>query len=307
DTLNHESSGKVSITYTNNSPYDLEFIWLQLDQNAFRSDSRSKALYPAKDRNGVRTPTDGFELANVQLDGKSVEYIIEDTHMQIRLPQSLKSKGSKAQIDIEYNFKLPTHGKDRMGRVETENGWIYTLAQWYPRMMVFDEVDGWNTLPYLGTGEFYLEYGDFDYEITAPENMLVVGSGVLQNPKDVLTKEQRNRLDKASGSDETVMVHSKEEMLAGSKFGKGKNGMLTWHFKMNNSRDIAWAASKGFIWDAAKINLPNGKNILAQSVYPAENSGEDGYGRSTEYTKHAVELMSEWYPYPYEVATNVGA
>src|SRR5699024_1083714 len=193
-----------------------------------------------------------------------------------------------------------------MGRVETENGWIYTLAQWYPRMAVYDEVEGWNNLPYLGTGEFYLEYGDFDYESTAPDNMVVVGSGEHENPKKELTKEQRKRLKEAKNSDETVDILSKEEMLEGGHPKKGKDGMLTWHFKMDNSRDVAWAASKGFIWDAARINLPDDETALAQSVYPAENSGQDGYGRSTEYTKHAVEISSKnWYPYPYKVATNV--
>ena len=172
-------------------------------------------------------------------------------------------------------------------------------------MEVFDEVDGWNTLPYLGTGEFYLEYGNFDYEITAPANMVVVGSGELQNPKDVLTDDVRNQLQKAKNSEQTVMVRSKADMLAG-KHAKGKNGMLTWHFKMNQSRDIAWAASSAFIWDAARINLPKGKTALAQSVYPVENSGQDGYARSTEYIKKSIEFYSkQLYPYSYPVATNV--
>ncbi len=307
DTVDHKVIGKMTLTYTNNSPYDLDFIWLQMDQNAFREDSRSKALYPAEDRNGVRTPTQGYELSKVEIGKNKADYIIDDTRMQIRLDKPLKS-GKKTNISIAYAFEIPTHGKDRMGRVETENGWIYTIAQWFPRMAVFDEVEGWNTIPYLGSGEFYLEYGDYDVEITAPENMVVVGSGVLQNPKKVLTKTQQNRLDKAKESEETVMILTKEEMLEGNHHKKSKNGMLTWRFKMENSRDFAWAASNAFIWDAAKMNLPNGKTGLAQSVYPAENSGQDGYARSTEYTKRAVEIYSEdWFPYPYEVATNVGA
>lgn len=308
DTVDHEINGEVTITYTNNSPYDLEFLWLQLDQNSFTLDSKSAALYPSSDRNGLRYPTDGYQIESVSINGGKADYIIDDTRMQIRLDKDLKADGKKAEIHIAYSFEIPTHGKDRMGRVETENGWIYTLAQWYPRMAVYDEVEGWNNLPYLGTGEFYLEYGDFDYEITAPDNMVVVGSGELENPKKVLTKEQRKRLKEAQKSDETVDILSKEEMLESGHPKKGKDGMLTWHFKMDNSRDVAWAASKGFIWDAARINLPDDKTALAQSVYPAENSGQDGYGRSTEYTKHAVEISSKnWYPYPYKVATNVGA
>lgn len=308
DTINHRVIGKMTMTYTNNSPYDLDFIWLQMDQNAFREDSRSKALYPANDRNGVRTPTQGYELSKVSIGKENADYSIHDTRMQIRFSKPLKANGKKISIDIDYAFEIPTHGKDRMGRVKTDNGWIYTLAQWFPRMAVLDEVQGWNTIPYLGSGEFYLEYGDYDYEITAPENMIVVGSGVLQNPKKVLGKTQLQRLDQAKKSEETVMIVTKDEMLSGNYYKKGQNGMLTWRFKIHNSRDVAWAASKAFIWDAAKMNLPQGKTGLAQSVYPAENSGQDGYARSTEYTKNAVEIYSkDWFPYPYEVATNVGA
>lgn len=308
DTLQHSLKGEVTLTYKNNSPYDLSYIWLQLDQNAFTEDSRSKALYPANDRNGIRTPTDGYQIKSVQINKKPAKYLVNDTRMQVRFDDPLKANGNKTSVKIAYEFKLPTHGKDRMGHVETKNGWIYTLAQWFPRMAVYDEVEGWNTIPYLGTGEFYLEYGNYEYEITAPENMIVVGSGELQNPKEVLTKTLQKRLEKAKNSDETVMIVSKEEMQKNDYYKKGKNGKLTWKFKMNNSRDVAWAASKAFIWDAAKINLPNGKTALAQSVYPEENSGMDGYARSTEYTKHAIEIYSkDWFVYPYKVATNVGA
>ncbi|GAA4280565.1 hypothetical protein GCM10022260_09860 [Gaetbulibacter aestuarii] len=310
DTINHKVEGKVTITYINNSPYNLDFLWLQLDQNTFRKDSRGSALYPSNDRNGVHTFTDGYHLKNVSISmdhrNEKADYVVSDTRMQIRLPEALKSKGESMDITIDYSFEIPEHGKDRMGRFDSKNGWIYTLAQWYPRMEVLDEVDGWNTLPYLGTGEFYLEYGDFDYEITAPENMIVVGSGELQNPKEVLTDQEMDQLEKARKSDQTVMIRSKAQMMEGTHHEGDRNGMLTWHFKINQSRDVAWAASKAFIWDAAKINLPNGKTALAQSVYPEENSGQDGYGRSTEYVKNSIELYSkEWLPYTYPVATNV--
>ncbi|MGY0408082.1 MAG: M1 family metallopeptidase, partial [Polaribacter sp.] len=313
DTINHRINGRVTINYVNNSPYKLDFLWLQLDQNTFKKDSRGSALYPANDRNGVHTFTNGYTLKNVSVKmnkggSEKADYLVSDTRMQIRLPKELEAKGENMEITINYSFDIPEHGKDRMGRVKTKNGWIYTLAQWYPRMEVMDEVDGWNTLPYLGTGEFYLEYGDFDYEITAPANMIVVGSGKLQNPKDVLTSYKQNQLKKASRSDKTVSIQSEKQMLEGKHHKADKNGMLTWHFKINKSRDIAWAASKSFIWDAAKINLPKGKTALAQSVYPVENSGADGYGRATEYVKNSIELYSkEWYPYTYPVATNVGA
>ena len=311
DTVNHKVTGQVTINYINNSPYNLEFLWLQLDQNTFKKDSRGSALYPANDRNGVQTFTKGYELQNVSVkvgrNTQKADYVVSDTRMQIRLPEPLEAKGEDMEINIDYSFEIPEHGKDRMGRVNTKNGWIYTIAQWYPRMEVLDEVDGWNTLPYLGTGEFYLEYGDFDYEITAPANMVVVGSGLLQNPKDVLTDYELAQLEKARKSEETVSIRSVEDMMA-DKHAKGNGqNMLTWHFTMQQSHDIAWAASKAFIWDAARMNLPNGKVGLAQSVYPVENSGQDGYARSTEYVKKSIEFYSkQLYPYSYPVATNVG-
>lgn len=307
DPVNNTITGEMTLTYTNNSPYDMKFFWLQLDQNTFRKDSRGSALYPKGDRNGVRYFTDGYELKNIAVGKQKADFIVDDTRLKVNLPKTLKS-GKKVKLDINYSFEIPTHGKDRMGRLKTKNGTIYTIAQWYPRMAVYDEVEGWNNLPYLGTGEFYLEYGNFDYEITVPDNMLVVGSGILQNENKVLTKKQRDRLKRAKESDETVMIKTKEEMKAGTYHVNGKDGMLTWHFKMKNSRDVSWAASTAFIWDAARLNLPEGKKALAQSVYPEENSGQDGYGRSTEYTKNAIEINSKnWYAYPYEVATNVGA
>lgn len=307
DTVENRVTGELTLTYTNNSPYDLNNLWFQLDQNTFRKDSRGSALYPPDDRNGVRTFTDGYEIEEIKVGKKQADYNVTDTRMQVQLPKTLKKDGKDVKVHIKYAFDIPTHGKDRMGRVETKNGTIYTIAQWYPRMAVYDEVEGWNTLPYLGSGEFYLEYGNFDYEITVPENMLVVGSGNLQNPKKVLTKKERKQLKKARKSDETVDIRSKEEMKAGDNYKEGKSGKKTWHFKMDDSRDVSWAASTAFIWDAARINLPDDKSALAQSVYPEENSGNDGYGRSTEYTKNAIEIYSnQWYPYPYDVATNVG-
>lgn len=308
DTVNQQITGEETITYINNSPYQLHELWMQLDQNTFRKDARSTALYPDDDRNGVKNHTRGYLIKSVEVNGDKAAYVINDTRMQIRLAKPVKADGKKVKIHITYSFDIPFHGKDRMGKVKTENGWIYTLAQWYPRMAVYDEVKGWNNLPYLGTGEFYLEYGSFDYEVTVPANMIVVGSGILQNPGSVLTKEAQERLKKARESDKTVTILSKEEMLAGTHHREGKDGMLTWHFKINNSRDVAWAASNAFIWDAARINFPDGTKGLAQSVYPEENSGQDGYGRSTEYTKNCIELYSkDWFQYPYKVATNVGA
>lgn len=159
---------------------------------------------------------------------------------------------------MNFEYKIPEEGMDRMGRLDVDGGTIYAMAQWYPRVAVFDDVVGWNTEPYLGAGEFYLEYGDFDYEVTVPYDHIVVGSGVLENPRDVLTSTQRERMEKAAKSDSTVFIITPEEMgQADSR--PTSSGKLTWHFKMKNTRDVAFASSKAFIWDAARINLPDGK------------------------------------------------
>src|SRR5699024_4824765 len=310
DTVSNKIKGHETITYTNNSPYDLNYVWLQLDQNTFRKDSRGTAVSPVGgDRNSVDTYTEGYNISEVkiEIDGnqQKADYVITDTRMQIRLPESLEADGDDLQITIDYAFKIPPYGKDRMGRMDTKNGTVYTIAQWYPRMSVYDEVDGWGTMPYQGAGEFYLEYGDFNYELTVPANMLVSGSGELMNPEEVLTDEQRERLEKARKSDETVFIKTKEDVLNGVH-READDGTLTWHFQMEDSHDIAWAASAAFIWDAARINLPDDEPSLAQSLYPAESAGKKAWGRSTEYVKGAIEHYSEyWYSYPYSVATNV--
>lgn len=303
-------SGHVQITYTNNSPDNLEFLWLQLDQNQFTMDSRATAATPVEGgRFGNQGHDGGYEIQSVSIEynGKKSEadYIVTDTRMQIRLPRALEATGGEIKIGIAYSAQLPPYGSDRMGYLDTENGRIYELAQWYPRMYVYDDVTGWNTKPYLGAGEFYLDYGNITFNITVPWDHLVVGSGELTNPEEVLTREQISRLKKAAGSDETVMIRTAEEVTDPKTRPKQK-GTLTWKFVCENTRDVAWASSGAFIWDAARINLPSGKTALAQSVYPVESAGDHAWGRSTEYTKHSIEFYSDYLlEYPWPVATNV--
>jgi len=172
-------------------------------------------------------------------------------------------------------------------------------------MVVYDDLSGWNVMPYLGKGEFYLEYGTFDYKVTVPWNHIVVGSGVLQNPKDVYTSDQLDRLEQARSSDDTVIIRGADEVQSQDSRPKQK-GTLTWHFKMDNSRDIAWASSKSFILDAARINLPDGDQSLAMSVYPDESKSDSAWGRSTEYVKASIEFYSKFVSkYPYANAINV--
>jgi hypothetical protein len=299
--------GDVAINYTNNSPDTLNYIWLQLDQNLFQADSRGTATTPVKgnryDSNGFKG---GYHIGEVTVAyaGKNYTIVpeISDTRMQLRLPFAVKPKGDKVDITIKYSFAIPEHGADRMGRLNTRNGTIYQLAQWYPRMCVYDDQRAWNTLPYMGDGEFYCEYGDIDYYITVPSDMIVAGSGDLQNPEEVLTAIEIDRLAKAAGSDSTVHIISKDEIGAPSIRPRQK-GLLTWHYKMLNTRDVAWAASRAFIWDAARTNLLSGKKGLAMAVYPIESATNEKYNRATQYLKHSVEFYSKTYfEYPWHNA-----
>ncbi|MCW3466600.1 M1 family metallopeptidase [Chitinophaga nivalis] len=305
DTAKQRISGSVTITYRNNSPDQLPFLWLQLDQQLFRKDARGTAATTAVgDRFASAQYTNGFELqtVNVSANGKSstADYLVDDTRMQIRLKEALKTGGS-LQITIHYAYTVPEFGVDRTGLQRKRDGRIYQIAQWYPRMAVYDDVLGWNTLPYLGAGEFYLEYGNYDYTITAPANMLVVGSGELVNETQVLSATEAALLAKARNSDKTVMIRDSSALTK-----LPTKGDRTWHFTCKNARDVAWAASAAFLWDAARIDLPGGKKALAQSVYPVEAGGNDAWGRSTEYVKGCIEQYSkDWYVYTYPVATNV--
>ncbi|HLF44989.1 MAG TPA: M1 family metallopeptidase [Chitinophagaceae bacterium] len=309
DTTTHKVSGDVEISYTNNSPDNLKFLWLQLDQNIYRKDSRGSATTTeAGGRWANQKFTDGYIIKSVNLEsaGKLLkpEYTITDTRMQVWLNEALKASGNKIKLKIAFEFEIPVRGTDRMGQQKTKNGIIYEVAQWFPRMCVYDDIQGWNTMPYLGAGEFYLEFGDFDFNITAPADMIVVASGELLNNQECMTAEQLKRWNEAKNSDKTVLLRSENEVT--DKSSRPAKSNLTWKFKINNARDIAWAASRAFVWDAAKINLPSGKKSMAVSVYPVESIKKNGWQRSTEFTKASIEHYSKmWFEYPYPAATNV--
>jgi hypothetical protein len=303
--------GDVTINYTNNSPDELNYVWLQLDQNLFNPDSRGAATtLISGDRFDVKGYTKGgyhIQSATVIYNGQTYDIppVITDTRMQLRLPFSIKPNGDKIEIKVNYYFSIPQYGADRMGRLYTKNGVIYQLAQWYPRMCVYDNVKGWNTLPYMGLGEFYCEYGNFDYYVTVPSDMIVTGSGDLQNAEQVLTANEINKLKAAHKSDSTVHIITEDEVGAASTRPK-QNGTLTWHFKMTNSRDVSWSASKAFIWDAARVNFPSGRKGIAMAVYPLESKGHDAYGRATQYLKQSIEFYSKnYFEYPWNSAVVV--
>ena len=307
--------GTETITYTNNSHDSLEFLWLQLDQNLFEDGSRGNAIIPINgSRNGARGQSfdGGYKISSVTVtEGKGgrqktavVKYKIYETRMKVYLPKPLKAGGGKIKLNIGFSFTSPEYGSDRMGVLETKNGKLFTVAQWYPRMCVYDDLNGWNTLPYLGAGEFYLEYGDFNIDITAPANHIVVCSGELLNPSDVYTPLQEKRWDAAEKSDETIFIRSADEV--NSPNSRPSATTLTWKFRIERARDAAWASSSAFILDAARINLPSGEKSMAISAYPIESVGYKAWGRSTEYTKYSIEHYSKkWLEYPYSTAINV--
>lgn len=302
DTVSKTISGTANITYTNNSPDALQYLWLQLDQNTYKKDARSNFVtgyQPSKH-------TTGYEIESVEMVAGNirtkVNYKITDTRMQVRLAKAL-GRGA-ITLSIKYHYTMPGNFGNRTDFVDTKNGKIYEVAQFFPRMCVYDDSRGWATAPFLGSGEFYCEYGDIDYTVTVPWDMIVAGPGDLLNPKEVLTATQIARLATARNSDKTVMIRTAAEI--NDKISRPvKSGTLSWHYKMLNTRDVAFGASRAYIWDAARINLPGGKKSMSMSVYPVESQGNDAWGRSTEYLKASVEYFSEkWFTYPYPTAIN---
>ena len=308
DTGSHKVIGDVEITYTNNSPDNLKFLWLQLDQNIYREDSRGSSTTTQAGGRWANTKfTEGDVIKSISIDGSksyTPKYIVTDTRMQVWLNDALKASGNKVKLKIAFEFTVPEYGTDRMGRLKTKNGWVYEVAQWFPRLCVYDDIQGWNTLPYIGQGEFYLEYGDLEYTITAPSDLIVVGSGDLLNPQDCYTADQQKRWAEAKNSDKTVTIRGEREIKETSSRPNKPN--CTWKFKIANARDVAWGASKAFVLDAARINLPSGKKSMAISAYPVESIKKNGWQRSTEFVKGSIEHYStKWYEFPYPAATNV--
>jgi len=307
DTVSLQLNGQVKITYSNNSPDTLHTLWLQLDQNTNLPDARGNRM------NTISLQTDstkGYRIHSVKyLQGNTWQmapYRIDDTRMQIRLNNTPVPAGEKIQLELTYAYTLqPSGGGGRSGYLDTRNGRIFEFSYWYPRLCVYDDYHGWNTLPFIGSGEMYLDYGDIDYQLTVPANMLVVGAGELQNKTAILAPQILRSLEQAAQSDKTVLIRSAADLNSGVT--KQKDGQVTWHFQMKNTRDVAWALSDAYLWDGAKINLPDGKTAFAQSVYPIESTlDSNAWTRSTEMIKASIEHYSaKWFPFPYPVATSV--
>ena len=294
DTSTAKLNGSVQISYTNNSPDTLRYVWVQVDQNLYRTGSKGSALFPADSRWGVRGFQGGYDLTDVRVNGTPVRPRINDTMMRLDLPTPLTPGGGKTTIAIKYSFRVPEHGSDRMGRDSA----LYEIAQWYPRMAVYDDVRGWNADPYLGQGEFYLEYGDVDYSVTVPAGYTVAGSGVLQNPGEVLTGEQRGRLTAASRSGDVVQIITQPEAAAAKT--RPVAGTKTWRFRAQHVRDVAWAGAPDFRWDATSWN-----GVLAQAYYEFPKAGK-AWEHAAEQTQWTVRQYSQlFFPYPYPQATSV--
>jgi hypothetical protein len=312
DPATHTVTGTVRLTYTNNSPEALPFLWMHLEQNLFAPDSRGSRRTPPESRWRGSFAEGGFRLVTVTADGRPVTPVVDDTRMRVDLPEPVAARGGTVEVEVAYAFMVPEYGADRMGRLETAQGTVYEIAQWYPRVAVYDDVSGWNALPYLGQGEFYLGYGDFEYDVTVPANMTVVGTGTLANEDEVYTDVQRERLAQARGSTGRVYIVRPEEVGTAAAHPEA-GGTVTWRYRAENVRDVAWAASTAFILDGANaaVRQDDGSinNVLILSAYPREGVSADpanpGWEEATRFGRAAILNNSRWYPYPYPVAISV--
>ena len=291
--------GEETIRYTNNAPLALPYLWLQLDQNICAPTSVTSQLNQPPLVFGA-TSFDfscggfagGVTLTAVRSAGRDLGYQVFGTTMRIDLPAAL-APGATLALDIGWRFGVPENGAGRMGR----DGTLYEIAQWYPRMAVYDDVRGWNTEPYIGAGEFYLEYGRFDVRITLPAAYVVAATGTLQNPEGVLTAAQRERLSRAAGSETPVAIITADE--AGTPAARpSTRGTLTWHFVADSVRDVAFAAGPNLRWDAVGWD-----GILIQTLYrPNAPFWEEGI----RMARHTIQYFSErLYHYPYAHATTI--
>ncbi|WP_299255121.1 M1 family metallopeptidase [uncultured Aquimarina sp.] len=319
DDKNKKLTGKETITYTNNSPDNLEFLWVQLDQNMRSRESKSPLIQPggvdmADAPNGfvgkyLGQPFDGgFNITAVKdASGKPLQYTINRTMMRVEMPKDLAAGGKFVfSIDWWYNINDHVNGRGRSGYEEFEDGnRAYVIAQFYPRMAVYNDVEGWQNHQFWGRGEFALPFGDFDVNITVPSDHILDGTGVLVNRKEVFTKEMMNRYDKAKKSyDNPVLIVTQKEAEAKEKtFSESKK---TWKLSAKNVRDFGFATSRRFIWDMMAVKI-GGKDVMAVSMYPKEGNPlwEDWSTKAVASTLKSYSRMT--FDYPYHKAISVHA
>ena len=323
-----------AITYTNNSPHELRYLWVSLDQNRFADGSlarTSERLADAGRRPGSNTSPrlafdslariEGFELVDygfkidsvIGANGEDLPYTIVDTMMRIDLPRPLRP-GGRTEFAIAWNFNIINEsviggrGGYESFPVEAEeptDDTIFFLAQWFPRLAAFTDYEGWHNKAFLGRGEFTLEFGDYDVDITVPADHIVSATGVLQNPNQVLTAEQRRRLKEAETADKPVFIVTPEEAAANEE--EGTDEMVTWRFEADNVRDFAWSSSRKYIWDAMGFQQDDDDNplVMAMSFYPNE-AMPVWHQYSTESVIHTMEVYNKFsFNYPYPTAQSV--
>ena len=308
-------TGSETIKYHNNSPDKLEYLWIQLDQNkrAQNSDSYKiqtgniKSISSRSILNMDPEFEGGFNIMKVlNKDGKPLSYTIHQTMMRINLEKPLKSKESfEFSIDWWYNIndRLEIGGRSGYEYFEKDGNYLYTIAQFFPRMCVYNDTEGWQNKQFLGSGEFTLPFGDYDVKITVPSDHVVAATGELVNANEILTPSQLERLEKARKSEkEPVFIVTEKEAIKNEK--SVVKAMKVWHFKAENVRDFGWASSRKFIWDAMVVKQAS-KDVLAMSFYPKEgNPLWEQY--STKVVAHTLKCYSKYtFDYPYPVAISV--
>ncbi len=309
--------GEETITYHNNSPDVLYYLWIQLDQNIYAKDNNTAKIEQMKISDQMQTNDlidlypwfdGGFKLDKVaDAAGKDLPYIVNQTMMRIDLPKPIQP-GQTYSFQINWNYNINDRmrlgGRSGYEYFDTDKNYLYTIAQYYPRLVAYMDYSGWQHKQFLGSGEFTLDFGNYEVALTVPSDHIVAASGVLQNPKDVLTAEQLSRYNKAKTSTEPVIICTQDEAIAREK-GHEK-AMKTWVFKAENVRDFAFATSRKFIWDAQSVDI-NGKKPMAMSFYPKEgNPLWEQY--STRVVAHTLKSYSaHTIDYPYPVAISVHA
>lgn len=318
DEPDRELTGTVTITYTNGSPDTLRYLWLNMDQNRFAGDS----LYVAqRNSNGDKRESYGtlraeyehrdgdfgFQVEDVTgQNGDDLAYTEVDTLMRVDLTEPL-GPGEQTTVSISWSHKIieteTFFGRGGYEHFEDDGNDIFQISQWYPRMAVYSDDEGWHQKNFLGRSEFTLEFGDFDVRITVPEDHIVASTGVLQNPDDVLTEDQIERLEDAEDADSPVMIVTNEEAILNE--AEQSNRKKTWHFKAENVRDFAWASSRKFQWDAQGYETRDGRTVMAMSYFPKEASPLwDLYSTATQI--HSLDVFGEHvFPYPYPQISSV--
>ncbi|UTY58078.1 M1 family metallopeptidase [Massilia sp. erpn] len=321
-------SGSGQITYHNNSPDTLRYLWLQLDQNIYKPDSDARRMLTAPSREawtrarneeegmkfeglrGIlagREFDGGFKIAGVKTaGGQTLKYTINQTMMRIDLPTPLKP-GERFSFGVDWEYKINEQkvlgGRSGYEYFEADKNALFEIAQWFPRMAAYYDVAGWQHKQFIGSGEFTLEFGDYDVKLTVPADHVVASTGELQNPNEVLSAAQRERLQRARSSSKPVVIVTQAEAEAAEK--SVSKASKTWHFKAKNVRDFAWASSRKFIWDAQGYKK-DGTDVMAMSYYPKEgNPLWEKY--STPAIIHTIEQYNKYsfdYPYPTAISVN---